>query len=86
MRMRDTTLFANYLRWAERFSVFPLPEKTLQTLLGQRKPQVEKERERCKRIPAACCDWRAARQSETPFYTINPPRLEPALTRQGAGR
>jgi hypothetical protein len=42
--MSDVSMFKKYLLWCQRYSVMPIPEKTLQTAVGRNKLQVKKDR------------------------------------------
>lgn len=75
--MSDRSLFAKYLMWCERFSVVPLPEKTLQTLLGKRKQQVVKDRPIKKDPKTGRALYHATGSPDRwTRYTIKPPRKD----------
>lgn len=75
----DRQLFSDYLQWARKHCVVPLPEKTLQTLLG-RNARVAKDRpiKKCPKTGRALYLSTGSPDRWT-RYTINPPRRDAGL-------
>lgn len=73
----DAGLFSDYLQWCAKFSVVPLPAKTILTLMG-RQPNVAKDRpiRKCPKTGRALYHATGSPDRWT-RYTIRPPRKIP---------